>query len=115
MKLIKEDTNLNQIRKKNKKLKESVEFIDDFILNEINECLDNYEIFSQYLWEYIDDRIKVVINNTKDMAVRDRSDTIGKHLVRTLNALEDIGFNTCQFIDTKILEGNIMDRLESKS
>ena len=115
MKLIKEDTILNQIRKKNKKLKESVEFIDDFILNEINEYLDSYEIFSQYLWEYIDDRIKVVINNTKDMAVRDRSDTIGKHLVRTLNVLEDIGFNTCQFIDTKILEGNIMDRLESKS
>ena len=49
MKLIKEDANLNQIRKKNKKLKESVEFIDDFILNEINEYLDNYEIFSQYL------------------------------------------------------------------
>ena len=115
MKLIKEDTNLNQIRKKNKKLKESVEFIDDFILNEINEYLDNYEIFSQYLWEYIDDRIKVVINNTKDMAVRDRSETIGKHLVRTLSALEDIGFNTWQFIDTKILEGNIIDRLESKS
>lgn len=49
MKLIKEDTNLNQIRKKNKTLQESVEVIDDFILNEINEYLDNYEIFDQYL------------------------------------------------------------------
>ena len=114
MKLIKEDANLNQIRKKNKKLKESLEFIDDFILNEINEYLDNYEIFSQYLWEYIDDRIKVVINNTKDMAVRDRSETIGRHLVRTLNALEDIGFNTCQFIDTQIFENNIVNKIDTK-
>lgn len=46
------------------------------------------------------------------MVARDRSETIGRHLVRTLNALEDIGFNTCEFIDTKILEGNVMDRRE---
>ena len=110
MKLIKEDTNLNQIRKKNKTLQESVEVIDDFILNEINEYLDNYEIFDQYLWEYISDRIKVVTNTTTDMVARDRSETIGRHLVKTLNALEDIGFNTCEFIDTKIFERNMMDR-----
>lgn len=113
MKLIKEDKNVLKFRKGEKTLKESVEIIDDFILNEINEYLDNYEIFDQYLWEYIDDRIKVVTNTTTNMAARDRSETIGRHLVRTLNALEDIGLNTCQFIDTKILEGNI-DKLESK-
>ena len=48
------------------------------------------------------------------MVARDRSETIGRYLVRTLNALEDIGFNTCQIIDTKIFEGNVMDKLESK-
>lgn len=55
MKLIKEDTNVYQIRKKNKALKESVEFTDDFILCEVNEYLDNYEIFFQYLniWQNI--------------------------------------------------------------
>ena len=115
MKLIKEDKNVLKFRKGKKTLKESVEIIDDFILNKINEYLDNNEIFYQYLWECIDDRIKVVANTTTNMAARDRSETIGRHLVRTLNALEDIGFNTCQFIDLKTLEDNIMNRLESKS
>lgn len=114
MKLIKEDTNVNQIRKKNKALKESVEFTDDFILCEINEYLDNYEIFFQYLAEYISDRFKVITDSTVDMAAIDRSETIGRHLVRTLNALEDIGFNTCQFIDLKILEGNMINKIEAK-
>ena len=112
MKLIKEDKNVIKFRREKKTLKESIGLIDDFILNEINEYLDNYELFSQYLWEYIENRIKVVTNTTTDIAARDKSETIGRHLVRTLNALEDIGFNTCEFIDTKILEGNIMDRLE---
>ena len=114
MKLIKEDTNVNQIRKKNKALKESVEFTDDFILCEINEYLDNYEIFFQYLAEYISDRCKVITDNTVDMATIDRSEAIGRHLVRTLNALEDIGFNTCEFIDLKILESNIKNRQIAK-
>ena len=48
------------------------------------------------------------------MAVRDRSETIGRHLVRTLNALEDIGFNTCQFIDTQIFENNIVNKIDTK-
>lgn len=114
MKLIKEDTNVNQIRKKNRVLKESVAFTDDFILCEINEYLDNYEIFFQYLAEYISDRFKLITDNAVDMVAKNRSENIGRHLVRTLNALEDIGFNTCEFIDTKILESNI-NRLEAKS
>ena len=72
-------------------------------------------IFLQYLAEYISDRFKVIIDSTVDMVATDGSETIGKHLVRTLNALEDIGFNTCQFIDLKTLEDNIMNRLEKKS
>lgn len=49
MKLIKEDKNAIKFRKEKKTLKESIGLIDDFILNEINEYLDNYELFSQYL------------------------------------------------------------------
>lgn len=105
MKFIKENTNANQIKKKNKELKESLPFKDDCILNEIEECLDSYEILTTYLTEYISDRVKVLSDNSFDMAALDRSEVIGQYLVRAVNAIEDICFNACEFIDLKAEQG----------
>lgn len=95
MKLIKEET----LKSRNKILIESTQDKDDIVLNKINEYLDRYDTFLDYLKEYIDNRKFVMSASTLDLVAIDRTNVIGEHLIKSLDAKMNINDNLLEFMD----------------
>lgn len=95
MKFIKEET----LKSRNKILRESTQVKDDIVLNKISEYLIKHDTFLDYLKEYTDNRMFVMNDSTLDVVAIDRTNVIGKHLIKSLDAKMNINENLLEFME----------------